>query len=167
MIGKNFPEKNGSVLRVVLIFVLMIAMVLLMTACAAPAEEAPPAEEAAAEPEPEPELVEEPEPLPDTEFELLVEENYQLGEVLEHLTKVGHPALAMDSLLYPEQALDYPVIVVTDSDVLNRIVDRGKNPATLPLSEVMTPEEMDALLARQQPALAWRQLVDHRIQRRP
>lgn len=31
---------------------------------------------------------EEPEPLPDTEFVLLVEEDYQLGEVLEHLTRI-------------------------------------------------------------------------------
>ena len=41
MIGKLFPEKNRNLFRIVLIFVLMIAMVLLMTACAAPAEEAP------------------------------------------------------------------------------------------------------------------------------
>jgi basic membrane lipoprotein Med (substrate-binding protein (PBP1-ABC) superfamily) len=41
MIGKLFPEKNRNVFRIVLIFVLMVAMVLLMTACAAPAEEAP------------------------------------------------------------------------------------------------------------------------------
>jgi len=38
--------------------------------------------------EPNPELEEEPEPLPDTEFMLLVEEDYQLGEVLEHLTRI-------------------------------------------------------------------------------
>ncbi len=30
--------------------------------------------------------------------------------------------------------------IFTERDVLFRIVDRGKNPATLPLSEVMTPE---------------------------
>jgi CBS domain-containing protein len=30
--------------------------------------------------------------------------------------------------------------IFTERDVLLRIVDRGKNPATLPLSEVMTPE---------------------------
>ena len=30
--------------------------------------------------------------------------------------------------------------IFTERDVLIRIVDRGKNPATLPLSEVMTPE---------------------------
>ncbi len=30
--------------------------------------------------------------------------------------------------------------IFTERDVLNRIVDRGKNPATLPLSEVMTPD---------------------------
>ena len=30
--------------------------------------------------------------------------------------------------------------IFTERDVLVRIVDRGKNPATLPLSEVMTPE---------------------------
>jgi len=29
--------------------------------------------------------------------------------------------------------------IFTERDVLNRIVDRGKNPATLPLGEVMTP----------------------------
>jgi hypothetical protein len=38
------------------------------------------------EPTPEPE--EEPEPLPDTELMLLVEEEYQLGEALEHLTRL-------------------------------------------------------------------------------
>lgn len=41
MIGNLIPEKNSNVFRMVLIFVLMIAVVLLMTACAAPAEEAP------------------------------------------------------------------------------------------------------------------------------
>ncbi|MDJ0848926.1 MAG: CBS domain-containing protein [Myxococcota bacterium] len=30
--------------------------------------------------------------------------------------------------------------IFTERDVLNRIVDRGKNPATLPLGEVMTPD---------------------------
>jgi CBS domain-containing protein len=30
--------------------------------------------------------------------------------------------------------------IFTERDVLNRIVDRGKNPATLPLAEVMTPD---------------------------
>ncbi len=30
--------------------------------------------------------------------------------------------------------------IFTERDVLNRIVDRGKNPATLALSEVMTPD---------------------------
>ena len=30
--------------------------------------------------------------------------------------------------------------IFTERDVLNRIVDRGKNPATLPLREVMTPD---------------------------
>jgi CBS domain-containing protein len=30
--------------------------------------------------------------------------------------------------------------IFTERDVLLRIVDRGKNPATLPLSEVMTPD---------------------------
>ncbi len=38
--------------------------------------------------EPDPGVEEEPEPLPDTEFMLLVEEDYQLGEVLEHLTRL-------------------------------------------------------------------------------
>jgi len=38
--------------------------------------------------EPDAELEEEPEPLPDPEFVLLVEEDYQLGEVLEHLTRL-------------------------------------------------------------------------------
>ncbi len=30
--------------------------------------------------------------------------------------------------------------IFTERDVLNRIVYRGKNPATLPLAEVMTPD---------------------------
>jgi len=42
--------------------------------------------------ESDPEVVEgeeeEPDPFPDTEFVLLVEEDYQLGEVLEHLTRL-------------------------------------------------------------------------------
>ena len=32
--------------------------------------------------------------------------------------------------------------IFTERDVLLRIVDRGKNPATLPLSEVMTPRTL-------------------------
>ena len=40
------------------------------------------------EPIPEAEEEAEPEPLPDTEFVLLLEEEYQLGEVLEHLTRL-------------------------------------------------------------------------------
>lgn len=37
---------------------------------------------------PDPALEEEPEPLPDTEFMLIAEEDYQLGEVIEHLTRL-------------------------------------------------------------------------------
>ncbi|NCF16093.1 MAG: hypothetical protein GWP62_12335 [Gammaproteobacteria bacterium] len=38
--------------------------------------------------EPDPALEEEPEPLPDPEFVLLIEEEFQLEEVIEHLTRI-------------------------------------------------------------------------------
>jgi len=43
--------------------------------------------------------------------------------------------------------------IFTERDVLLRIVDRGKNPATLPLSEVMTPDP-DVLSVRSTVAYA-------------
>lgn len=43
--------------------------------------------------------------------------------------------------------------IFTERDVLYRIVDRGKNPATLPLSEVMTPDP-DVLSVRSTVAYA-------------
>ncbi len=89
MIGELFPEKNRNPFRIVLIFVLMIAVVLLMTACAAPAEEAP-----VEEPEEAPAEAAEEEHAEETEAEH-EEESEEMAEE-EHAEMAESATLAIE-----------------------------------------------------------------------